>query len=72
MECGLRRGHPKEKVSQLASSFTAALQTGEVKRKLAIQGLFPVGICGEDFADLVRKKDDDLGRAIRELNIKVN
>jgi hypothetical protein len=46
------------------------LQTGEVKRKLAIQGLFPVGICGEDFADLVRKRDDDLGRAIKELRLK--
>jgi tripartite-type tricarboxylate transporter receptor subunit TctC len=41
---------PKEKVSQLAGWFTAALQAADVKAKLIALGLFPVGTCGTDFA----------------------
>jgi tripartite-type tricarboxylate transporter receptor subunit TctC len=62
---------PKETVSQLVGWFTAALQIPEVKAKLAIQGLYPVGICGADFGSFIREQYDDYGRAIREANIKV-
>jgi tripartite-type tricarboxylate transporter receptor subunit TctC len=61
---------PKETVSQLAGWFTTALQAQETKRKLAAQGLFPVGMCGADFAALLRKQYDDFGRVIREASIK--
>jgi tripartite-type tricarboxylate transporter receptor subunit TctC len=61
---------PKETVSQLSGWFSAALQAPEVKRKLVAQGLFPVGMCGADFATLLRKQYDDFGRVIREANIK--
>ena len=61
---------PKETISQLAGWFTAALQVPEVKAKLAVQGLYPVGICGADFGAFVRKQYDDYGRVIREANIK--
>jgi tripartite-type tricarboxylate transporter receptor subunit TctC len=61
---------PKETVSQLVGWFTAALQVPEVKAKLAIQGLYLVGICGADFGAFIRKQYDDYGRAIREANIK--
>jgi tripartite-type tricarboxylate transporter receptor subunit TctC len=61
---------PKKIVSQLVGWFTAALQIPEVKAKLAIQGLYPVGICGADFGAFIRKQYDDYGRAIREANIK--
>jgi tripartite-type tricarboxylate transporter receptor subunit TctC len=47
---------PKETVSRLASWFTAALQVPEVKTKLAVQGLYPVGMCGADFGVIFRKK----------------
>jgi len=60
---------PKETVSQLVGWFTAALQVPEVKAKLAVQGLYPVGICGADFGAFVRKQYDDYGRSIREANI---
>jgi hypothetical protein len=36
---------PKEAVSQLAGWFNAALHTLEIKQKLVVQGLFPVGGC---------------------------
>jgi tripartite-type tricarboxylate transporter receptor subunit TctC len=61
---------PKETISKLAGWFTAAVQAPEVRRKLVDLGLYPVGICGADFAADVRKQYDDYGRFIRELNIK--
>jgi tripartite-type tricarboxylate transporter receptor subunit TctC len=61
---------PKETVSQLVSWFSAAVQVPEVKAKLIAQGLFPVGTCGADFGELIRKRYDDYGRIIREANIK--
>ena len=48
----------------------AALQDPEVKAKLALQGLYPVGICGDEFAAYIRKRFDDYGEMIRESNIK--
>jgi tripartite-type tricarboxylate transporter receptor subunit TctC len=63
---------PKEKISQLAGWFTAALQAPEFRAKLAPLGLFPVGMCGADFADLLRKQYGDFGRVIREANIKAD
>jgi tripartite-type tricarboxylate transporter receptor subunit TctC len=61
---------PKETVSQLAGWLTAAMQAPEVKPKLVVQGLYPTGICGVEFAAYLRSQFDDLGRIIREANIK--
>jgi tripartite-type tricarboxylate transporter receptor subunit TctC len=61
---------PKAVVSQLAGWFAAALQAPEVKARLVVQGLYPVGTCGVDFAALLRKQYDDYGRVIREANIE--
>jgi tripartite-type tricarboxylate transporter receptor subunit TctC len=62
---------PKETVSQLSGWFSAALQAPEVRAKLVVQGLYPVGTCGADSAAFLRKEYDDFGRIIREANIKV-
>ena len=40
------------------------------KAKLALQGLYAVGICGDAFVAYVRKRYDDYGVMIRESNIK--
>jgi tripartite-type tricarboxylate transporter receptor subunit TctC len=61
---------PKEKLSQLADWFTAALQAPELRAKLTPLGLYPVGICGADFAALIWKQYNDFGSIIRGLNIK--
>jgi tripartite-type tricarboxylate transporter receptor subunit TctC len=61
---------PKETISQLVEWYTTALQASEVKAKLAVQGLFPVAMCGADFAAHLRKQYDEYGRTIREANIK--
>ena len=60
----------KETLAQFASWLKAALQDPEVKAKLALQGLYPVGMCGDEFAAYVRKRFDDYGEMIRESNIK--
>jgi tripartite-type tricarboxylate transporter receptor subunit TctC len=59
-------GTPKAVVSQLAGWFAGALQAPEVKARLVVQGLYPVGTCGVDFAALLRKQYDEYGRIIRE------
>jgi tripartite-type tricarboxylate transporter receptor subunit TctC len=61
---------PKEIVTQIAGWFVAALQQPDIKAKLAVQGLYPVGTCGADFAAMLRKQNEDYGRAIREMNIR--
>jgi tripartite-type tricarboxylate transporter receptor subunit TctC len=61
---------PKETIGQLIAWYAAALQVPDVKAKLTIQGLFPVAMCGADFADHIRKQYDEYGRAIRDANIK--
>lgn len=63
---------PKEVVAQLAQSFTAAMQIPEVRAKLVAQGFSPVGMCGADFAALLRRQYEEYGRVIREANIKAN
>jgi tripartite-type tricarboxylate transporter receptor subunit TctC len=62
---------PKETVAELSSWFTAALQVPEAKERLVSLGLYPSGVCGSDFASVLRKQYEGFGRIIREANIKV-
>jgi len=61
---------PTETVSQLASWIGAALESPEIRAKLAIQGFSAVGICGSNFGSFLRAQYDEYGRVIREANIK--
>jgi tripartite-type tricarboxylate transporter receptor subunit TctC len=61
---------PKEVVSQVADWFKAAMLAPDVKVKLDAQGFLPVGMCGADFAELLRKEYNRYGGIIREANIK--
>ena len=61
---------PHQMVSELAGWLTAAMQAAEVKQKLLIQGLYPSGLCGTEFASTLHAEFDDLGRIIRESHIK--
>ena len=60
---------PQNIVAQLAVWFAEAVQAPEVKSKLALQELYPVGLCGADFAAHLRKQHVDYGRLIREASI---
>jgi tripartite-type tricarboxylate transporter receptor subunit TctC len=63
-------GTPKEFLAQLGSWFKSALAEPEVKDKLALQGLYPVGQCGDAFAAYVKKRFGEYGAMIKESNIK--
>jgi tripartite-type tricarboxylate transporter receptor subunit TctC len=60
---------PAETLSQLAGWFTAALALPEVKARLAVQGLYPVGACGADFGARLRKQYEEYGRIIKDARI---
>ena len=63
-------GTARETVNELAGWFAAALKVPEVKAKLALQGLYPVGLCGAEFAEFARKRYDAYGEAIRATGLK--
>jgi tripartite-type tricarboxylate transporter receptor subunit TctC len=63
-------GTPKETISRLAGWFTAAMNAPEVKPKLVAEQLYPAGTCGADSAAFLRKQYEDIGRVIRDANIK--
>jgi tripartite-type tricarboxylate transporter receptor subunit TctC len=61
---------PQERISQIASWFTEALQAPEMKPSLLARGLIPRGICGAGFAAHLHAEFEQYARAIREANIK--
>jgi len=62
---------PPDAIAHLVGWFSAALKPADMKPKLARQGLVPVGTCGTEFGDYMRKQVDEYGRVVREANIKV-
>ena len=61
---------PKDTIAQLENWFTAALQAPELKPKLAVQGFYPVGICGVESGAHIRRKFEEYGSVIRDANIR--
>lgn len=61
---------PPEMVSGFADWFAAAVQASEIRQKLLVQELYPVGTCGADFAAYLRQHYDEYARVIRDSNIK--
>jgi tripartite-type tricarboxylate transporter receptor subunit TctC len=59
------------KISQLAGWFVSAMKVPEVKEKLLALGLYPTGLCGKDFSEFIRGKNEQYDRIVREANIKV-
>jgi tripartite-type tricarboxylate transporter receptor subunit TctC len=61
---------PQDSLAQLSGWAAAAINSPDMKPKLELQGLSPVGICGSEFGALLRKRYEDYARVIRESNIK--
>jgi tripartite-type tricarboxylate transporter receptor subunit TctC len=57
-------------ISQLSGWFSAALAAAEVKDKLKLQEMVPVGTCGADFAAYLHDQFNAYARVIREADIK--
>jgi tripartite-type tricarboxylate transporter receptor subunit TctC len=63
---------PPAALGQLSDWFSAALKAPEVQPRLAQQGLFPVGLCGQPFGEFMRKFVEEYARIIKESGIKPN
>jgi tripartite-type tricarboxylate transporter receptor subunit TctC len=61
---------PKETQVRLIDWFKAAMNEGEVKAKVASQGLYTIAMCGDEFGALLRRRFDEYGQAIRDSNLK--
>jgi tripartite-type tricarboxylate transporter receptor subunit TctC len=59
-------------ISRLEGWFSRAAQAPEIRTRLVVQGITPVGACGAGFASYVRKQYDEYGRIIREASIKAD
>lgn len=60
---------PKETLTRLIDWFKAAINDGEVKAKVAAQGLYVLATCGDEYGALIRRRFDEYGQAIRESNL---
>jgi len=60
----------KKKKKSSAAGSRPRCRNPRLKAKLALQGLYPVGQCGEEFASYIRKRFVDYGEMIKESNIK--
>jgi tripartite-type tricarboxylate transporter receptor subunit TctC len=61
---------PPDQLAQLTGLFSAALKAADVRPKLDLQGLIPVGLCGADFGTYMRDLAAEYGRIIREADIR--
>jgi tripartite-type tricarboxylate transporter receptor subunit TctC len=60
-----------DNISQLAGLFVAAMKVPGVEAKLLALGLYPADLCGKDFSEFIRSKNEKYDRILREANIKV-
>ena len=61
---------PSDTLAQAADWSASAVKTADMRPKLALQGLYPVGICGAPFGAHLQKQYEDYERVIREAQIK--
>ena len=61
---------PSDTLAQAADWSASAVKTADIKQKLTLQGLYPVGICGAPFGAHLQKQYEDYERVIREAQIK--
>src|SRR5215831_15999252 len=59
---------PDETQTRLATMFSTAVRSADLKSKLVLQGLYPTATCGADFRNFVRSQYEDYRRIIRETN----
>jgi len=65
-------GTPREAIERMNREMNAALKSPDVRQKLAVAGLDPVGGTPEDFARLIRAEHDKWGPIIRRTGATVD
>jgi tripartite-type tricarboxylate transporter receptor subunit TctC len=63
---------PTAMISQIATWFTSALAAPAIRSKLVEQESYAVGVCGPDFRAYISRQYEEVGRTIREANIKAD
>jgi tripartite-type tricarboxylate transporter receptor subunit TctC len=61
---------PAPVTNALIEAFSSALKAPEVQAKLAPLQLYPVNMCGADFAAFLKKEDAVTGAIVRETGMK--
>ena len=61
---------PTAMISQIVAWFTSALAAPTIRSKLVEQESYAVSVCGSDFGAYIRRQYEEVGRIIREANIK--
>jgi tripartite-type tricarboxylate transporter receptor subunit TctC len=61
---------PASALNQIITSLKLALNVPEIKSKLVLQGLYPIGICGAEFGAYLQRQHQMYARILREGNIK--
>lgn len=59
-------------VAHTADLFVNAIQAPEITAKLAAQDSYPSLACGQDFAAFIAKQSEEIGRIVRESNLKAD
>ena len=49
-------------ISQLANLFVSAMKAPGIEAKLLALGLYPTGLCGKDFSEFIRRKNEQYDR----------
>jgi tripartite-type tricarboxylate transporter receptor subunit TctC len=65
------KGTPKEIIAKLNHEIIAALQSEEMKERLALLGAEPVGSSPDDMAKIVAAETAKWGKVIRDANVKI-
>ena len=63
---------PKDRVDQLISWFKAAINAPDVLARFDQLGLYPMGLCGADYAAYLNRKYEENGKVIRASGIKAD
>jgi tripartite-type tricarboxylate transporter receptor subunit TctC len=65
------RGTPQPIIDQLNAGINKALQSADIKKNLAADGMTPSGGKPQQFGERIRKDYDRWVRVVKEANIKV-
>jgi len=61
---------PAGTLNQITTSLKSALNVPEIKSKLILQGLYPIGTCGAEFGVHLQRQHQMYARILRDGNIK--